>query len=123
MLAENMEGRVQESIRQRCRQTKGVYLHEIGGTDDHVHVVFSIEPSVCISELISELLGVLKGGSSHNINEEDKRISLQWQRGYGMVSFGRKNLPWVLDYVARQREHHASGAVHERLERYDDGQE
>jgi len=70
-----------------------------------VHVVFSIEASVCISEL----LGALKGGSSDDINEEDKRISLQWQRGYGVVSFGRKNLPWVLDYVARQREHHASG--------------
>jgi len=84
-----------------------------------VHVVFSIEPSVCISEL----LGALKGGSSHDINEEAKRISLQWQRGYGVVSFGRKNLPWVLDHVARQREHHASGAVHERLERYDHGEE
>jgi len=46
MLAGDMEGRVQQNIRQRCRQTKGVYVHEMGGTDDHVHVVFSIEPSV-----------------------------------------------------------------------------
>ncbi len=40
--------------------------------------------------------------------------------GRRVVSFGKKNLPWVLDYVARQREHHASGRVHERLERFSD---
>ncbi len=116
MLAGDMEGRVHEKLRQRCRETKGVYLHEIGGTDDHVHLVLSIEPSVCISDL----LGALKGGSSHDINDEEKRISLQWQRGFGVVSFGKRNLPWVIDYVARQREHHASGRIHERLEGFND---
>lgn len=33
-----------------------------------------------------------------------------------MVSFGRKHLPWILDYIGRQREHHAAGRVHQRLE-------
>jgi len=33
------------------------------------------------------------------------------------VSFGTKDLPWVVDYVRNQREHHACGTVQERLER------
>lgn len=30
------------------------------------------------------------------------RKALEWQRGYGVVSFGKRNLEWVLDYVRRQ---------------------
>ena len=40
-----------------------------------------------------------------------------WQRGYGVVSFGKNNLTWVLDYIADQKEHHARGTIYDRLER------
>jgi hypothetical protein len=42
---------------------------------------------------------------------------LEWQTGYGVVSFGMRDLDWVVEYVRNQREHHARGAVHDRLER------
>jgi putative transposase len=100
-------------INERCRKTKGVYLHGIGGTETHIHLALNIEPFVTISELVKEL----KGGSSHDTNTELRQKALYWQRGYGVVSFGKNNLPWVLDYIARQKGHHARGAIHDRLER------
>jgi len=30
-------------VRERCRRMKGVYFHEIGGTDTHVHLAVNIE--------------------------------------------------------------------------------
>jgi len=42
---------------------------------------------------------------------------LQWQAGYGVVSFGTRDLDWVKQYIRNQREHHASGKVVDRLER------
>jgi hypothetical protein len=33
------------------------------------------------------------------------------------VSFGKKQLPWVLKYIANQKEHHASGRTEARLEK------
>jgi hypothetical protein len=42
---------------------------------------------------------------------------LYWQRGYGVVSFGKRNLPWVSQYIAQQKEHHARQGVVDRLER------
>ena len=48
---------------------------------------------------------------------------LQWQKGYGVVSFGTGDLDWVKLYISNQKEHHARGGVHDRLERityYDD---
>jgi hypothetical protein len=37
--------------------------------------------------------------------------------GYGVVSFGTKDLAWVKTYVREQRRHHAQGHVHDRLEK------
>ena len=42
---------------------------------------------------------------------------LQWQAGFGIVSFGTKDLKWVIDYVHNQREHHSRGTIFDRLER------
>lgn len=46
--------------------------------------------------------------------------SLQWQKGYGIVSFGTKDLKWVMNYVLNQKEHHSKGAIYDRLERIED---
>jgi hypothetical protein len=65
------------------------------------------------------MVGALKGYSSHAVNHQlgrQKRM-LEWQTGYGVVSFGTKDMEWVVDYIRRQKEHHACGAVHDRLER------
>ena len=67
--------------------------------------------------LISDWIGKLKGGSSHFINQEIAiRKILAWQGGYGVVTFGTKDLPWVINYVANQRDRHASGKTFDRLE-------
>ena len=101
-------------IRTKAVETSGVQCHGVGGTDDHMHVVVTISPTVAISEWI----GMLKGASSHFINHRiaNRRV-LTWQVGYGVVSFGTKDLPWVLEYVRNQREHHAAGRTSARLER------
>jgi putative transposase len=113
LLKGDVEQKVHEFIRRRCIQTKGVFLHGIGGTEDHVHIALTIEPFVNASDLI----GDLKGASGREINKQEGAKALGWQRGFGVVSFGRKNLPFVVDYVANQKEHHGKGTIHERLER------
>jgi putative transposase len=100
--------------------TSDVFVHEIGGIETHVHLAISIAPTI----LISELVGQLKGSSSHETNQQFGRKVLEWQVGYGVVSFGTKDLGRVRDYVRSQREHHAKGTAVDRLERItsdDDG--
>jgi REP element-mobilizing transposase RayT len=80
----------------------------------------NIEPHVTISDLVGEL----KGFSAHEINKRERMKRLEWQRGFGVVTFGKMNLPWVHNYIARQKEHHAAGTLEDRLERVsvdDDG--
>jgi putative transposase len=113
LLTEQREPAVHKFLLDRCRAMKGVYLHGVGGTETHVHLAVNIEPFVCISDMVREL----KGASSHEMNDRHLCKALEWQRGFGVVSFGMNNLPWVLEYIAHQKEHHAKGTARRRLER------
>jgi putative transposase len=114
VLVDEVESRLHRYIRQRALQTDGVIVHAIGGVEDHIHLAVSVPPTLNISEWIGEL----KGASAHFINHEIcNRKTLEWQTGYGVVSFGTKDLPWVVQYVRDQKEHHARGSIHDRMER------
>ena len=102
--------------------TLGAIVYAVNGTKDHVHVVASVSPKLALSSFI----GQIKGATSHHINHMPGRTEtlLDWQRGYGVVSFGEKHLDWVIDYVRRQKEHHRGGttvAMLERVEETNDG--
>ena len=115
MLTPQVEPFTHRYLRQYLINTPGAFVHEIGGTENHVHLAVTIAPTI----LISELVGKLKGASSHEANQKLGlgRKVLEWQTGYGVVSFGTKDLPWVEAYIRNQREHHTRGTLHPRLER------
>jgi putative transposase len=113
-LSDEIRAPLYRYLRGRALQQTGVFWHDVGGTNDHVHIAVSVPPTLMPSELIGEL----KGASAHYINHEiANRKILEWQTGYGVVSFGTKDLPWVLEYVRNQPKHHADGTTFERLER------
>ncbi len=115
ILVPDIESAIHRFLRQRLVNTEEVFVHEIGGTENHVHLCMTVSPTV----LVSELIGQLKGASAHAINHShpSRNKIVQWQSGYGVVSFGTKDLPRVQAYVRNQKQHHAVGSVHERLER------
>jgi putative transposase len=115
LLTPQVEPYVHRFLRQYLVNMPGAYVHEVGGIETHVHVVVSVAPTVPVSDLV----GKLKGASSHETNKQfgRGRKVLEWQAGYGVVSFGTKDLEWVVAYVRNQREHRARGTVHDRLER------
>ncbi len=57
---------IHHHVRGKCINAPGVYIHEIGGTETHLHLAISIAPTIHISELI----GQLKGASSHDVNQK-----------------------------------------------------
>ncbi len=115
LLTPEVEAVVHHYLRGRCINTRGVYVHEVGGIETHVHLCVSVPPTL----LISDFIGQLKGSSSHEANQKlgEVRKVLEWQTGYGVVSFGRKDLRWVRTYVRNQRDRHERDKVEDRLER------
>jgi putative transposase len=114
LLTAKVEPLVHKYLIHRGLETPEVMVHAVGGIEDHVHIAVSLPPTV----LVSTWIGELKGACSHHINHGPCGLgTLGWQTGYGMVSFGRDNLPWVVAYIRDQRAHHAAGTVVDRLER------
>lgn len=116
MINERIEDRLYRYLTHKILETPGARLHAIGGIETHVHVGVSLQPNL----LVSEWIGKLKGSSSYHINHEVQPKGLEWQRGYGIVTFGTKDLQWVIDYINNQKEHHKGGTTIERLEKHSD---
>jgi putative transposase len=112
-LTPSVEKIVHDYLRGYVVRTPGAFVHDIGGTETHVHMAVTVPPTLGISELI----GKLKGSSAHEANAKLGQKCLEWQSGYGVVSFVTKDLDWVRAYIRDQKEHHANDTIQERLER------
>lgn len=99
----------------------GCMVHAINGIEDHIHLVVSIPPKLSIADFV----GKIKGSSSYHLNHlPEQPLSLfAWQRGYGALSLGGKQLEDAVSYVQRQKEHHARQTTIAALERTDDEDE
>lgn len=109
-----MEPDLWGSIKNRIVTMRNVYFHAIGGIGTHIHLAASFYPPFEIDRWIGEM----KGASSHEFGK-----ALQWQSGYGVVSFGTRDLPWIVSYIHDQKERHRAGRISERLERIADEEE
>jgi putative transposase len=89
----------------------GAIVYTLNGIVDHVHLVVAIPPRLAVAAVV----GDIKGRSSHVVSHH-LPADFAWQIGYGVLTFGEKHLPWVVDYVQHQKEHHAAQTLYSRLE-------
>jgi putative transposase len=108
---------VYSAIRQKSGELKSPLL-ALNSVEDHIHIAVSIAPSLAVSSWV----GFVKGLSAHAINAAfaDLEAPFKWQEGYGVVTFGEKNLHFVQDYIEKQRIHHAKGEIIAKLEQMDE---
>jgi len=61
----------------------------IGGSDDHVHILFSLGRTIEVADLIQEV----KTESSKWIKTKGQEFeNFHWQRGYGAFSIGQSEV-------------------------------
>jgi len=90
------------------------FLEEINGTENHVHILFLLNPQISISNFFKQI----KGSSSHDINHEDlTRTKFSWQTGYGAFSISESNLEDVKLYIRNQKEHHKTMTFKEEFDK------
>ena len=75
----------------------------IGGTDNHIHILLSLDLTTSIAKAIQ----FIKGGSSKWIHETFPELRLfSWQEGYGAFSIGISNVDETKKYIENQEKHH-----------------
>jgi REP element-mobilizing transposase RayT len=88
----------------------GSDLISAGSVEDHIHLLFPLPRTVAISEMVKEI----KSGSTRWIRESTSRHKgFCWQAGYGSFSISSSHKKAVIEYIAKQREHHKTTTFQE----------
>ena len=76
----------------------------INGTENHTHLLVSLSKKLPLSELLCQV----KASSTKWIKAQNNGAysTFSWQDGYGAFSVSLSGVPAVVDYIARQKEHH-----------------
>lgn len=78
-------------------------LLEIGGVEDHVHILTNFSPTLAISNLIRDI----KANSSKWLNAlPESKMRFEWQKGYGAFTVSYSQIDVVRRYIQHQEEHH-----------------
>ena len=94
---------------------KGIYMRINYVNPEHVHALIDLPTNLCIEDAMH----LLKGGSSHWINENNLLADkFGWGRGYGVFSVSHSGVREVSNYVANQVEHHRKRSFAEELRRF-----
>jgi putative transposase len=84
-------------------KNKNCHLYRINGTENHLHIVTHIHPTVAPALLIKDI----KLAASDLIKNEKIFPSFNgWQDGYGAFTYAFSAKDNLIEYVKNQKEHH-----------------
>lgn len=81
-------------------KNEGIFVHAVGGTNDHAHLLVRIPPSLSLAKAVA----TIKSNSSRWANEQGEKLA--WQQGYAVFSVSSSNVPSVMRYIQNQESHH-----------------
>src|SRR5215471_3995456 len=79
-----------------CKKQK-IFVHEIGGMEDHLHLLIQIPLTLTYSDAMQEI----KTSSSRWMGR-----NFSWQRGFGIFGVSASNVDAVMRYIRTQEVHH-----------------
>jgi REP element-mobilizing transposase RayT len=108
LIDQGFQPRLYEYVGGVIRGLKGVCI-EIGGVQDHVHILAKIHPTISVSEFLEKL----KSNSSKWAKSINRDFG--WQAGYAAFTVSESQADRVRDYIQNQPEHHRRTTFEEEL--------
>jgi len=82
---------------------KKCHCYQIGGTEDHIHLAFSLDPMEKLGDLIHDI----KLSSTRYIKKELLFRNFNgWQSGYAAITHSTDTLESLINYIKNQEAHH-----------------
>jgi putative transposase len=100
-IKEDIRERLYEYIGGILRGNKGSLI-QIGGVEDHVHLLVRLSPTRSMSEVIRDV----KACSSKWMGEVGHVDKFEWQKGYGAFTVSFDRVDTIRKYIQNQKEHH-----------------
>ncbi len=105
LIAKESQGRLWAYLAGICKKQK-IFVHEIGGMEDHVHMLIEIPLTVAFSDALQEI----KTSSSRWMGR-----NFAWQRGFGVFGVSASNMGSVIRYIRTQEAHHKKMSFEEEF--------
>lgn len=109
-ISQSWETRLHEYLGGTIKGLGGFSL-QVGGIEDHVHLLFGLKATHCLSDVMREL----KRTSSIWVHTEIGEKRFEWQEGYAAFTISPSACQAVRAYIQNQREHHRQATFHEEL--------
>jgi len=82
---------------------KGGYLYRINSMSDHVHCLFTMPPTIALSDFMQ----AIKASSSKIIKTREGFENFRsWGEGYAALSYSLRDKEMIVKYIINQQEHH-----------------
>lgn len=107
-ITDDRQDRLYQYIGGIFRARKGHAL-QIGGVEDHLHVLAELSPSIAVSDVIRDV----KANSSRWMREEMNVEIFEWQKGYGAFTVSYNRIEAIRNYIQNQKEHHRTRTFQE----------
>ncbi len=112
-LYEEMRARLHAYIAQVVNRDFGLAL-EVGGVDDHIHLLCELRPTVGISEFMQKVKAISSGWMRR---EFAQLTDVAWQEGYAAFTVSASAVPAVRRYIQQQERHHRGFGFDEEFRR------
>ena len=84
-------------------KNKGGYLYRINSMSDHVHLAFTMPPTIAIADFMK----AIKASSSKIIKAKEGFENFKaWGKGYAALSYSLREKDMIVKYIINQQEHH-----------------
>jgi REP element-mobilizing transposase RayT len=79
------------------------FLYRIGGTENHIHILSDLHPTVCLSDYIKDIKT-----SSNQWMKKSGNFPLfeSWAEGSCSLTYNYKEKDTLIEYIKNQKEHH-----------------
>ena len=93
-------------------KNKKCRLYRVNGIEDHLHILISLHPTVCLADLVKDI----KTGTAKWVKENKMFPGFSnWQTGYGAFTHSHKELDGLVAYIKGQEEHHRTVSFMDEL--------
>ena len=84
-------------------KNKNSLLYRVNGVEDHIHILFSLHPTIALSDFMREMKAETSKMLKRTVGFEKFTA---WSEGYAALSYSLKDKEMIINYIKNQREHH-----------------
>lgn len=93
-------------------ENKKCHLYQIGGVEDHIHILTHLHPTVALASLVKDI----KLATTEHIKSTKLFPKFSgWQEGYGAFTYSFKDKHNLVEYVKNQVEHHSKRTYRDEI--------